>query len=88
VQCNAAGQVELKLKTPGGGGATQHVMSKVQFRQLPPAHGAKPVPATASRPRDARASGDQFRAVNVFDGPGRVGRRVCSAVAYRFVAIY
>jgi len=88
VQCNAAGQVELKLKTPWGGGATQRVMSKVQFRQLPPAHGAKPVPATASRPRDARASGDQFRAVNVFEGPGRVGRRVCSAVAYRFVAIY
>ncbi|MDP1647439.1 MAG: transposase [Rubrivivax sp.] len=33
VQCNAAGQVELKLKTPRRDGSTQPVMSPLEFMQ-------------------------------------------------------
>ena len=34
VQCNAAGQVVLKLKTPGHGGTTRLVMSPLDFTPL------------------------------------------------------
>lgn len=40
VQCNAAGQVMLKLKTPWHDGTTQLVMSSLEFirgRAFPPA---------------------------------------------------
>ena len=69
VQCNAAGQFVLKLKTPWRDGTPQLVMSPLEFMQplaspVPPRGG--PAPALfARRPHERLLHGDQFRVVNV-----------------------
>jgi hypothetical protein len=70
VQCNAAGQVEWKLKTPWCDGTTHLRMLPLEFMQQPVAT----VVGTLSRSRETRAS-DCFAAANLgrrMPGLGRI----------------
>jgi hypothetical protein len=69
VQCNAAGQLGLKFKTPWRDGATHLMMSPLEF--VP--RRAAPGPATLSRSREARAS-DCFVATNSGQRMSLMGR--------------
>jgi hypothetical protein len=74
VQCNAAGQVVLKLKSPSYDSTTHHVMSPLEFMQRLAALVLwlrwPTLELSARAPRERLLRGGQFRAVSVAEGSG------------------
>jgi hypothetical protein len=96
VQLNAAGQVELKLKTPWRDGTTHRVMSPLEFMQRLAARATEgcssgtraaaaaaphPVPWGAGPEREAAASGGAARPTRASTGGRRVRSRACPGPA-------
>ncbi|MFN9187655.1 MAG: transposase [Betaproteobacteria bacterium] len=92
VQLNAAGQVELKLKTPWRDGTTHRVMSPLEFMQRLAARATEgrpsgtraaaaaashPVPRRAGPERQAAGAGGATRAWPRCGRGGRAGQRGC-----------
>jgi len=92
VQLNAAGQVELKLKTPWRDGTTHLVMSPLEFMQRLAARATEgrpsgtraaaaaashPVPRRAGPERQAAGAGGATRAWPQCGRGGRAGQRGC-----------
>lgn len=75
VQCNAAGQVVMKLKASWRDGTTHLVMSPLEFTQRLAALVPRPCRPALGCSRDVQRErllrGDQFRALNVAEGSTR-----------------